>query len=196
MVRAAGVPGPVIADFVRPAIGAVPSAMAARLGRCRVVVAPRFDDPAWTSQWSGTQTTLDISVAAGGEEHDVAMDVLICLGQALWEKTTRAEREAFWRLLEVEISQGVSGEIDEDALEAKRLLLANRANARSARRLEEYGQAAFAATAAEYVHCLWHDVTVRAGAEFLPPEQLRARLRLFERWFPPDRGYRLFPPAE
>ena len=170
--------------------------MAARLGRCRVVVAPQFDDPAWTSQWSGTQTTLDISVAAGGEEHDVAMDVLICLGQALWEKTTRAEREAFWRLLEVEISQGVSGEIDEDALEAKRLLLANRANARSARRLEEYGQAAYAATAAEYVHCLWHDVTVRAGPEFLPPEQLRARLRLFERWFPPDRGYRLFPPAE
>jgi hypothetical protein len=194
LVRAPGVPGALIAGFVRPAIRAVPSAIAARLGGCRVTVVSRFDDPARTSQWSDTSPALEISVAAdGGEQHDVAIDLLVCLGQVLWGRISRGERAAFWKLLDAEISAGVPGEIDEDALAAKRLLLASRANARSVTLLEAYGEAAFAATAAEYVHSLWHDVTVRVGAEHLPPEQLRRRLKLLERWFPPDPGYRLFP---
>jgi hypothetical protein len=79
------------------------------------------------------------------------------------------------------------------ALEEKRSLFANRANANSAGRLKRYGRASFAGTAAEYVHSLWHDVTVRAGPDYLPPPQLRRRLELLAGWFPPDRGYRLFP---
>src|ERR1019366_8710520 len=87
----------------------------------------------------------------------------------------------------------ISGEMDEQALDAKRLLLADRAHARDPRCLERYGVTSFAATAAEYVHCLWHDVTIRTGEAYLPAPQLRRRLELLARWFPPDRGYALFP---
>jgi hypothetical protein len=54
----------------------------------------------------------------------------------------------------------VTGEIDEQALEEKRWLLSSAVLARSRNRLLRYAGASFASTAAEYVHCLWHDVTV------------------------------------
>jgi hypothetical protein len=167
--------------------------MALRLGHCRVMLVHRFDDPLRTSQWIETEAALEVSLAAASEEgHDVAMELLVCLGQALWEKVSGLERTTYWKLLDVENRQGVSGEIDEQALEARQALLENSANARNPARLEQYGQASFAATAAEYVHCLWHDVTIRTGPEHLPAPELRRRLRLFARWFPPDRGHRLF----
>ncbi len=91
-------------------------------------------------------------------------------------------------LLDAEIQARVAGEIDEDVLDQKRRLLA----VRDPERASEYARASFAATAAEYVHSLWHDVSVREGPDHLPPDRLARRLRLFARWFPPDGGYRLF----
>jgi hypothetical protein len=182
-----------LARFLQPAIWALPSILAARLGHCRILLLAQFDDPERTSQWRGTTKTLEISVAVtGNEEHDVAMELLRCLGQALWEAISAGERAAYWRLIDGEIRAGIRGEIDEEALQAKQGLLANRESVRSVRMLESYGRASFAATAAEYVHSLWHDVTIREGPEYLPPPQLRQRLELLARWFPPDTGYRLF----
>jgi hypothetical protein len=85
----------------------------------------------------------------------------------------------------------VAGEIDEDALEHKRRLIG--AGGRDSTLLERFGFAAFAGTAAEYVHCLWHEVTVRQGPDHLPPQWLRRRLELLAGWFPPNPGNRLFP---
>jgi len=119
--------------------------------------------------------------------------MLLWLGQALWEKLSYSQRKAYWLLLDDEISAGTPGEIDEDALKQKRLLLSNRTSAGSGRRLERYGSASFAGMVAEYVHCLWHDVTVRTGPAFVPAEQLRRRLELLALWYPPGRGHRLFP---
>jgi hypothetical protein len=56
------------------------------------------------------------------------------------------------------------------------------AHARDPRCLEQYGVASFAALAAEYVHCLWHDVTIRTGEAYLPAPQLRRRLELTARF--------------
>lgn len=181
-------------EFLRPAVHAVPASLASRLGRCRFVLVPAFDDPGRTSQWTGAGGVLEIQAAAADEGHDVALEILTCLGQALWERLTETEARAWWRLLDAEIRANVTGEIDERALDAKRLLLEDLAHARDPRCLEQYGLASFAATAAEYVHSLWHDVHIRTGEEFLPAPQLRRRLELLERWFPPDRGYALFPP--
>jgi hypothetical protein len=194
LVRAPGVVESLITRFIRPAVRAVPSAMASRLGLCRIALVLQCDDPACTSQWNDTGTALEISVAAiDTEEHDVALELLLCLGQALWDELSLPERERYWRLLAAEVDDGFPGEIDEQALEAKQRLLATSASARSRRRLQEYGRASFAGTAAEYVHCLWHDVTIRTGPEHLPAPRLRRRLQLLARWFPPDPGYRLFP---
>jgi hypothetical protein len=132
---------------------------------------------------------------AGCEEHDIAMELLVCLGQALWERLSMAELRSYWTILWDEINSGMEGEIDEQALDEKRSLFESQSHAMSARRLESYGCASFAGTTAEYVHCLWHDVSIRSGADYLPAEPLRRRLELMARWFPPDRGHRLFPPA-
>ena len=136
---------------------------------------------------------MEISLAAADrDEHDVAMEMLLCVGQALWERLPPNQHKAFWLLLDTEIRAGITGEIDEEALSEKRALMASRYSAASGRRLERYGRASFAGTAAEYVHCLWHDVEVRSGPDYLPAPQLRRRLELLSRWFPPNRGYRLF----
>ena len=78
-----------------------------------------------------------------------------------------------------EISKGIEGEIDEQALEEKRSLFESRSHANNVKRLTRYGRASFAGTAAEYVHCLWHEVTVRTGPDYLPALRLQPRL---EHW--------------
>ena len=188
-----GVAAALVRDFIRPAVRAVPADMAGRLGRCRfhLTAGP---DAAVSSSWTAAETSLDISIeSAGVEAHDVAMELLLCLGQVLWERLSDAELRAWWRLLRAEIDAGIEGEIDEQALDAKRALLRDRAQAGSTEILTRYASAAFAGTAAEYVHCLWHEVTVRSGREHLPPQPLRRRLELITQWFPPNPGYRLFP---
>jgi hypothetical protein len=63
-----------------------------------------------------------------------------------------------------EISMGIDGEIDEQALLEKRSLFENQSHANNLKRLTSYARASFAGTVAEYVHCLWHEVTVRNRA--------------------------------
>jgi hypothetical protein len=187
-----GVPAELIRDYLRPAVRAVPAAMAARTKIRLIRVCPTLDPPEASSRWRRSFEAADIWLAADADPHDVAMELLICVGQILWEELTGEERNQWLDRLRREIEAGVTGEIDEPALEAKERLLATAAAARSLRRLEAYARAAFGSTAAEYVHCLWHDVTLRSGPEHLPAPWLRARLELLRRWFPPNPGYRLF----
>ena len=191
LLRRPGLSHALVREFIRPAVRAVPASMARRLGHCRISL--EIADPTVASQWTETEAGLAVSVmTAGSEDHDIAMELLLCLGQALWEKLSDGELREYWLVLDQEIRAGISGEIDEQALEEKRSLLASRVHARSRRQLARYGRAAFAGTAAEYVHCLWHEVTARTGPDHLPAPQLRRRLELLAGWFPPDRGYRLF----
>ena len=186
-----------ISSSIRPAVRSVPPRMARQLGPCRVSIVDELGSPAVASQWTSTDQELLISLAAsGGDEHDIALELLLCLGQALWDKLSPAQSKAYWLLVDEEISAGIPGEIDEDALKQKKLLLSGRSSAASRRRLERYGMASFAGTVAEYIHSLWHDVTIRSGPDFLPAPQLRRRLEMLSRWYPPARGRRLFPRAQ
>ena len=187
-----GLPGGTVRDFLRPAIRAVPRTLAGRLGPCSIRVAHSLGGAG--SRWTRTPGRVLVEIAARQTgPHDLALELLVCLGQVLWDAALTREREAWLRLLDAEIRAGAAGEIDEDALAAKRVLLSSRTLARSSRRLEQYARASFAGTAAEYVHALWHDVSVRTGPEYLPATQLARRLRIMARWFPPDRGQKLFP---
>lgn len=181
-----------VREFVRPAVRAVPSSLARRLGPCRISLHEEVE-PGVASRWSLSERGLEVSVSTSGyEDHDIALELLTCLGQALWERLTQAEIREYWILLQEELAAGAEGEIDEQSLGEKRSLLTNRAHARSRQRLVRYGRTSFAGTTAEYIHSLWHDVTIRTGADFLPAVHLRRRLELLSRWFRPDRGYRLF----
>ncbi len=190
-----GVPASSVRDYLRPAVRAVPSAMANRLGFCALSLVTETEHGV-SSRWTVTNRGLDVSVAtAGVEDHDIAMELLLCLGQVLWEKLSEPECREYGLLLRDEVQRGIEGEIDEQALAQKRSLFESRCQATRVKRLARYAQASFAGTAAEYVHCLWHDVQVRGGPTHLPAPQLRRRLELLRRWFPPDRGYRLFAAA-
>lgn len=178
---------------VRDAMEAAPPLLKRRFVRCRVALVDRLDNPDATSVWSVSNRSLEIELAAAAlDAHDVALEALLCLGQAVWAGLSRRELAEWLDLLAAEIHSGVSGEIDEDVLEEKRKLLASRASARSSRRLLRYAGAAFAGALAEYVHALWHDVTVRTGPEHLTAARLRRRFELFARWFPPAPGQELF----
>ncbi|MGC8792051.1 MAG: hypothetical protein ACP5U2_01510 [Bryobacteraceae bacterium] len=183
-----------VRDYLRPAVRAVPASLAARVKVRTIRVTPILEQPEATSRWRRAFEGAEIWLAAEGDPHDVAMELLLCVGQILWEELSSEERNQWLDRLRREMEAGVTGEIDDLALEAKNRLLADAAAARSVRRLEAYARASFASTAAEYVHCLWHDVTVRTGPEHLPARWLRARLELLQKWFPPDRGYQLFAP--
>ena len=187
-------PEEIIRNFIRPAVRSVPRALAARLKSCRISLPTLLMDPALASQWVTTKDGLEIELVSEGiNGHDLAMELLLCVGQALWEAALPDERKAYLKLLRAEIEAGVPGEIDQESLREKRSLFSCRAFARSRSRLEQYARSSFAATVAEYVHCLWHDVTVRTGSEHLPALWLRRRLEFLARWLPPDRGHRLFP---
>jgi hypothetical protein len=188
------VPEEIIRNFIRPAVRSVPRALAARLKSCRISLPTLLMNPALASQWVTTKDGLEIELASEGiDGHDLALELLLCLGQALWEAALPDERKAYLKLLRAEIEAGVPGEIDQESLREKRSLFSCHAFARSRSRLEQYARSSFAATVAEYVHCLWHDVTVRTGSEHLPALWLRRRLEFLARWLPPDRGHRLFP---
>jgi hypothetical protein len=184
----------IIRDYIRPAMRAAPRSLAARLKSCHISLPARLTNAALASQWVQTGDGLEIEVASEGiDGHDLAMELLVCLGQALWETALPSERRTYLKLLTSEIDAAVSGEIDEDSLREKKAMFASRDAARSRTRLERYARASFAGTVAEYIHCLWHDVSVRTGRDHLPAIWLRRRLELLASWFPPDRGHRLFP---
>jgi hypothetical protein len=194
LIAGRDVPQVLFSDFIRPAVRSVPPGMARQLGPCSVSVVDDLGGPSLASQWTIDDREVEISIAAAGREHhDIALELLLCVGQALWGRLNPSQRRAYWLLVDEEISADIPGEIDEDALQQKELLLAGPCSAASDRRLESYGVASFAGTAAEYVHCLWHDVTIRSGPAFLPARQLRRRLEMLSRWYPPARGRRLFP---
>ncbi len=168
--------------------------MIGRTKPCRIVLADKIGRGSTASRWTELSDSIEIEVAtAPCTAHDLVLELLLCVGQALWERIDFAEESAWLRLLQTEIEADVPGEIDDDALRVKRTLLSSPLTARSTRQLRRYARASFASTLTEYVHCLWHDVTVRVGDEHLPADCVRRRLELMARWFPPNRGYRLFP---
>ena len=182
-----------VREFIRPAVRAIPRFAAGRLGMCLVRLEAVLPDPDAASQWRETEEGHEFVVATNDTDpHDVALELLLCVGQALWGKLDHPERSAYLRQLDAEFHSGVAGEINEAALAEKVTLLSSRISAASRRRLERYAQASFASTAAEYIHALWHDVTVREGGEHLPPHLLKQRFQMLARWFPPNRGRRLF----
>ena len=84
LLRHPGLSHALVREFIRPAVRAVPASMARRLGQCRISL--EIADPAVASQWTETEAGLEVSViTAESEDHDIAMELLLCLGQALRE---------------------------------------------------------------------------------------------------------------
>lgn len=174
---------------------AIPAALAGRLGALRVFAVPfiacggesefvaveppsgELHSSLWIEQPQGTALFLSLRET---NAHDTGFELLAAVADLAVPRLTDQEFAAYARLLDREQREGAQGEIDDDALEAK-----NAAD-------PGYAAASLAATLAEYMHALWHDVEVRMGQPHLDPKFLRRRFELLERWFPPNPGDRLF----
>ena len=127
------------------------------------------------------------------DAHDTGFEFLASIAELHRVRLTSSELGRYTQLLETELSEGVPGEIDEEASAAKRQVAGSRFRRRmSHEQFEHYRDASFASTLAEYMHGLWHDVQVRIGPEHLPVPQLRRRMVLMAEMFPPNKGYQVF----
>jgi len=170
-------------ETIRSALACLPAPMARRLGEIRYELFESAEDV--SSRWTSTAEAVHVELNTSDvTPHDCALELLTCLGQALWELAGNAERRAWLQLLQQEMEAGVEGEIDEPALEEKRAVLSSPVLAASPRRLERYAQAAFAGTAAEYVHSFWHDVEIREGPDYLTAGVVRQRFDWMRNRFP------------
>jgi len=194
--------------MVREPAQAAPAAIAERLGKLRVLVVPyllclesgdavSFSKPKGESHsvvWLATEERTNLVLASRElDSHDTGFEFLASIAELVLPKLSIEEIERYTRLLEDELRLGIGGEIDEEALAAKKPFPAtHRAWRRNRAQFEQYRDVSLTSTLAEYMHGLWHDVQVRVGPEHLPVPQLRRRMNLLAEMFPPNPGYSVF----
>ena len=194
--------------MVREPAQAVPATVAKRLGSLRVLVVPYvscsetgdrvcFSKPkgeTHSSVWSETDGRINLVLPCHElDAHDTGFEFLASIAELLHPRLASQELDRYTALLEEELRSGIIGEMDEEAVRAKQLLLKGRASQRRGRApFEQYRSVSFISTMAEYMHGLWHDVQIRIGAEHLPLPQLRRRMELLAEMFPPNPGYQVF----
>jgi hypothetical protein len=190
--------------MVREPAQAVPSSVAKRVGALRVIVVPyvgcfksgdavclsKPEEESHTAVWVDSDGRTDLVLASKElDAHDTGFEFLASIAQLLVAKLNVQEFERYRQVLEGELSRGVSGEIDKEALDAKESFLKT---PKSAEELSHYVSSSAVSTLAEYMHGLWHDVQIRVGPEHLPVPELRRRMVLLAEMFPPNPGYSLF----
>jgi len=193
--------------MVREPAQAVPDAIAARVGRIRVLLVPYisctaqaddvcFSKPAGdthTSVWVDVEGVTNVLLACREmDAHDTGFELLACMAELLRPRFHPDEIQQFDSLLNEELELGFAGEIDEEALRVKKALNSRGNRRRSHEEFEKYRDVALVETLAEYMHGLWHDVQIRVGPDHLPVPQLRRRMELMARLFPPNEGYHVF----
>jgi hypothetical protein len=197
--------------MVREPADAVPESIARRLGRVRVLLVPfvacfpagdmvAYSLPAGEKHsvvWLENQNRIDLVLACRDfDAHDTGFELLASVAELLRPRLTASELERYTALLEEELEQGGSGEIDQDAYEAKQPLRVRGRWSRAGTPFKKYRDVSFVSTCAEYMHGLWHDVQIRVGKEHLAVAALRKRMILMAEMFPPNSGYRLFAEEE
>jgi hypothetical protein len=193
--------------MVREPAHAVPDSVAQRLGKIRLLLVPylaclpegdvvTFTKPAGeahTSVWAEAEGVTRVVLACRElDAHDTGFELLGCIAELLRPHLTEPELAAYDRLLEDELRQGATGEIDEEALRAKTAMAGKGSKRHQREEFEKYRDLSLIETLTEYMHGLWHDVQIRVGPEHLPLPQLRLRMELLARLFPPNDGYQVF----
>jgi hypothetical protein len=196
-------------SMVREPAQAVPASIAERLGKVRVLVVPyvvclpegdaiSFSKPkseeTHSTLWLAAEERSNLVLASRElDAHDTGFEFLASVAGMLLPKLSRQELQRYTEVVEEEVRLGIRGEIDEDALAARKpFAVSPRAWRRHRMQFERYRDVSFCSTAAEYMHGLWHDVQIRIGPDHLPIPQLRRRMSLMAEMFPPNPGYSVF----
>jgi len=193
--------------MVREPAQAVPASIAERIGPLRILMVPYIacaesgdavcaakpEAETHTAAWVETSERINLLLACREvDAHDTGFELLASVAELLRPRLSISELAAYDELLDEELRHGVRGEIDEESLTAKQALLAIRPWRRSRLQYEPYRDISLVSTVAEYMHGLWHDVQIRVGPEHLPLQQLRRRMMLMSKLFPPNPGFAVF----
>ncbi|HUI41363.1 MAG TPA: hypothetical protein VL523_05290, partial [Terriglobia bacterium] len=162
--------------MVREPAQAVPDAIAERVGPVRVLIVPyvactkdgdfvTFTKPegeSHTSVWvAGEGATQVLLACREMDAHDTGFELLASVAELLRPRLTPGEMAEFEGLLEAELREGVTGEIDEEAARAKQAFAARSGRRKAREEFEYYRDASMVESLAEYMHGLWHDVQIR-----------------------------------
>ncbi len=100
----------------------------------------------------------------------------------------------FYKLLNTELKNKASGEVDEQSWQIKQELLGTQENAsRNKKLLQGYQEKALEDTLTIYLHGLCCDIDIESGPKQLSNIHLRKRLLLLKESLPPPKGLALFP---
>ena len=88
-------------EAIREALACLPEPLAQRLGPVRFAV--RASDEDVESRWRWGNVGVEVEVnERETSAHDCALELLTCLGQALWHSGSAGERRAWLKLLRQE----------------------------------------------------------------------------------------------
>jgi len=193
--------------MVREPAQAAPAKVAERIGKLRILVVPylicldsgdaiSFSKPkgeTHSAVWVANEDRTNLVLASRElDSHDTGFEFLASISEILLPRLSKEELDHYTRMLDEELRSGAGGEIDAEALAAKKALGAPQRWRRNRTQFERYRDVSFTSTLAEYMHGLGHDVQIRVGPDHLPIAQLRRRMGLLAEVFPPNSGYRVF----
>ncbi len=117
-----------------------------------------------------------------------------CLAKVLVEAAGESIQDAFFAIVQDELSGAVHGEVDEESWELKQALLRRQTNLRrKTKGFDKYARQALIDTLTLYLHGICCDIDVETGPRQLASRYLRRRLELLQELFPPPDGYAVFP---
>lgn len=199
-------------DYLQDPVAALPPSIQAILPKLSVFFVPylekpngkgeelvTFEKPAEKSQSAAAQfnspagavIVLAIKDREVAEYHYYFFRAVATLAA---EHVSAEIEEAFNRLLREELSHRIHGEVDEPGWQLKQSLLRHQSNVRrETKAFRTYAHQAFIDTLTLYLHGICCDIDVETGPRQLPSRFLRRRLELLHSYFPPPRGYAVFP---
>ncbi len=104
---------------------------------------------------------------------------------------TPETRDAFQSIVRGELTEKVSGEIDETSWSMKQGLL--RRSGQREKAFRDYARQAFQDTLTLYLHGICCDIDVETGPRQMPSRYVRKRLERLHGLFPPPAGHAVFP---
>jgi hypothetical protein len=126
-----------------------------------------------------------------GEYHYRFYQSIAALAGARWDEEIRKK---YFDLLWEEMRAGAHGEVDEESWRLKQSMPTEQLVVRRAtKNFLRYAQQSFVDTLTLYLHGICCDIDLEAGPRQLASRWVRKRLELLQVFFPPPKGYAVFP---
>ncbi len=204
-------------ELVEEPVAALPPAIAALLPEIRILLVPYLcrsrahrrreaaetfiaTDPPESSEAVASSTMLarDGAVLAfavkGADVADHHYRFYRAIAELAADSLPEGIPAGYAELLELELRQGVHGEVDDASWRLKSELTRRDRNfQRPTERLRQYIRQSFIDTLTLYLHGICCDIDVEPGPRQIPSNRLRKRLHLLRELFPPPQGYAVFP---